>query len=197
LPYVGAALTLYSLLSELNDDEQQTIISFRSREFRKGPESFDLEGVHVLSQQEASDICGGYFKKIQELTDKAFDEFKKDKSLSPSQLGTAVHKKVEQEIKGIGDEKLNAELSFAKEDGADRRGAKDTVRLDVYNRVDDKTLCIDDIKTGQSELSYKRMKELVSAVSKKYSKIERIIVTEVRPTGMRPPKPRPPTLQKD
>jgi tRNA U54 and U55 pseudouridine synthase Pus10 len=194
------------LLSNLNDDEQQTVISFRSREFRHDglERSFDFERVQTLTRQEVADLCGKYFKKVQEFTDEAFHDVKKGKPLSPQQLGTKVHKQVEEKIKAfkiedeISDEDLKAELSFAKEtSGNDRRGAKDTVRLDVYNKVDDKTVCIDDIKTGRSELSYKRMKELVSAVSKKNSNIERIIVTEVRPAGMRPPKPRPPTLQED
>jgi hypothetical protein len=92
---------------------------------------------------------------------------------------------------------LTAEISFAKGDGEARRGAKDTVRLDVFNRVNDKTICIDDIKTGRSGLSYSRMRELAASVSRKNPNVERIIVTEVRPNGMRPPKPRPPTLQKD
>jgi hypothetical protein len=132
---------------------------------------------------------------------------KKGKPLSPQQLGTEVHKQVEEKIKDLkaddrengktNYENLEAELSFAKSDGNDRRGAKDTVRLDVYNKVDDKTVCIDDIKTGGKPLSYDRMRELASAVSKKYSGIERIIVTEVRPEGMRRPKRTAPTLQKN
>jgi hypothetical protein len=206
-PQVRAALTLYLLLSDLNDDEQQTIISFRSREFRHdGPErSFDFEGVQTLTREEAKEVCGDHFEEVQKFTDTAFNDVKKNKSLSPQQLGTEVHKRVEETIKGLKKSKqkknyenLEAELSFAKEEnGNDRTGAKDTVRLDVYNRVDDKTLCIDDIKTGRSGLSYSRMKELAAAVSKTYPEIERIIVTEVRPKGMHPPKPRPPTLQKD
>ena len=205
-PYLGAVLTLFSLLSDLNDDEQQTIISFRSRKFRKdGPErSFDLEGVQILTWEEAKDICGDHFEEVQNFTDKAYEDVKKGKSLSPQELGTEVHKRVEETIKALKKsnqkenyENLEAELSFAKGDGNYRRGAKDTVRLDVYNKVDDKTVCIDDIKTGRSGLSYDRMRELASAVSKKYPDIERIVVTEVRPEGMRPPKPRAPTLQKD
>lgn len=204
LPYLGSALTLYSLLSSLNDDEQQAIISFRSREFRRGePKRFHLEGVQLLTQQEARDICGEYFEKVQELTDRAFDELKKDrKSLSPQDFGSKVHKRVEDlinEFKGkkINNDKLQAERSFAKGDGSDRTGAKDTVRLDVYNRVDDKTVCIDDIKTGRSGLSYSRMRELAESVSNKDPDVERIIVTEVRPKGLRPPRPRPLTLQGD
>jgi len=161
--------------------------------------------VQTLTRKEARDVCGNHFEKVQELTDEAYDKVKKNKSLSPQQLGTEVHKRVEETIKSLKEldrekkyENLEAELSFAKEEnGNDRRSAKDTVRLDVYNKVDDKTLCIDDIKTGRSGLSYDRMRELASAVSKKYSKIERIIVTEVRPEGMRPPKPRARTLQRD
>ena len=203
-PYLGAALALYSLLSGLNDDEQQTVIAFRSREYhRNGSKSFDLEGVQILTWEEVEYICGEHFKNVQEFTDKAFDDVKKDKSLSPSQRGTEVHQRVENDIKelklkgAIDDERLKAEMSFAKGDGSARRGAKDTVRLDVFNKVNDKTICIDDIKTGQSGLSYSRMKELVASVSQKYGNVERIIVTEVRPKGMRPAKPRPPTLQRD
>jgi hypothetical protein len=207
LPYLGPILTLFSLLSDLNDDEQQTIISFRSREFRHdGPgRSFDFEGLQTLTREEAKDICGNHFEEVQNLTDKAYEEIKKNKSLSPQQLGTGVHTRVEEAIKALKNsektkkqyENLEAELSFAKGDGKSRRGAKDTVRLDVFNRVNDETICIDDIKTGRSDLSYSRMRELAASVSRKDPKIRRIIVTEVRPTGMKLPKPRPPTLQQD
>jgi len=78
-----------------------------------------------------------------------------------------------------------------------RYGAKDSIRLDVYNKINDTTLCIDDIKTLQRGLSFKRMRELATTVRKTYAGIERIIVTEVRPKGLRPPRPRPPTLRGD
>jgi hypothetical protein len=206
-PHVRAALTLYLLLSGLNDDEQQTIISFRLREFRRGEtkDPFEFESVQTLTREEAKDVCGDHFEEVQKITDKAFDEAKKNKSLSPQQLGTEVHTRVENAINALKTspkktkyENLEAELSFAKEkNGNDRRGAEDTVRLDVFNRANENTICIDDIKTGRSGLSYSRMLELAKSVSNKNPNVKRIIVTEVRPTGMRPPRPRPPTLQRD
>jgi hypothetical protein len=205
IPYIGPALLLYSVWSGYNDEDQQTILKFRARKFRRNEDkTFDLEGVQILTWEEVEKECGEYFRKVQELTDKAYDEIVKDKKLSGGPLGDAVHSRVENDLKDfkkdkkIDDERLKSEKSFAKGDGDDRRGAKDTVRLDVYNRVNDRTLCIDDIMTGKKHrLDYKRMRELIEAISRneKYNGIERIIVTEVRPRALWPSRRRAPTLQ--
>jgi hypothetical protein len=193
--------------SEYNDEEQQAILTFRSGVFRRnGDKTFDLEGVKILTREEVENECGEFFKMVQKRTNEAYDKIKKEKKLSGGPLGTAVHSQVEEDIikfkedEHIDDDRLKAEKSFAKGDGGDGRGEKNTVRVDVYNRVNEETLCIDDIKTGKKDrLSFGRMRELIEAIARnpKYEGIKRIIITEVRPKALWRPDRMPPTLQRE
>jgi hypothetical protein len=190
---------LHSYLSKDDDgDGQQTILSFRIYEFRRnGDKDFDFDGVRVLIDDEIKKECGA-LEEIQGYVNRAFDEVNKEHpGLSPGAFGMAVHKLVEKWIKANPElENVKAEITFAKADsetGIERPNARDTVRLDVFIKVDDKTLCIADIKTGNEGLSYNRMLELVAAASKKHEGIKRVIVTRVRPD--RPRRRNAPTLQ--
>jgi len=166
IPYIGAAISLFSLLSQFNDDEQQAIIAFRSREFtRPGEGPFDLEGVRVLtSEKEVEDICGEGFKKVRDLVNEAYDKVKSErKNLPPDLLGTAVHTRTKQGIDDLknqkikGMENVDAELTYEKIPPSDRsqpekHGAKGSIRMDVRNKVNEETVCVDEIKTGKREL---------------------------------------------
>jgi len=61
-------------------------------------------------------------------------------------------------------------------------GAKGSIRVDVFERVGDGTVCVYEIKTGKEELAYTRMREIARRVLKRYPDTTQIIVTEVRPT---------------
>jgi hypothetical protein len=60
-------------------------------------------------------------------------------------------------------------------------GKKDSIRIDVLERVDTTTVCVYDIKTGRTGLSVPRMTEIASNVFKAFSGTQRIIVSEIRP----------------
>jgi hypothetical protein len=66
-----------------------------------------------------------------------------------------------------------------------RRGEKGSIRVDVYEKVSDDLVCVYDIKTGRSGLSYKRIEEIAAAVAEKYGKEARFIIIEIRPTNPR------------
>lgn len=103
--------------------------------------------------------------------------------MSPQQFGTAVHTHLRNEIRGFGAADLTAEVSFLK--GMEENyGVEGTVRIDALERVRERpdTVCIYDIKTGRSGLSFPRMLEMVVNSRKAFgNQIRHFIVTEVRP----------------
>jgi hypothetical protein len=64
----------------------------------------------------------------------------------------------------------------------DPRGVAGTIRIDVFEDVDLKTACVEDIKTGESELSPAHMGEMALRVGARLGPRAHIIVFEVRPT---------------
>jgi hypothetical protein len=60
-------------------------------------------------------------------------------------------------------------------------GRKDSIRIDVLEKVSDGTVCVYDIKTGQRGLSAARTSEIATNVFKAYPGTQRIIVSEIRP----------------
>ena len=88
------------------------------------------------------------------------------------------------EVVALGDPNLRAEI-FSHIKGrqdAQPYGAKDTVRVDVLERRDKTTVCVYDIKTGRSGLTVARFGEIAKSVFSAYGPVQRIIITEVRPT---------------
>ena len=63
----------------------------------------------------------------------------------------------------------------------DRYGEKGSIRVDVLENRGNGTVCVYDIKTGQSGLSPARMAEIAGTVFRTYAGTKRIIVTEIRP----------------
>ena len=78
-----------------------------------------------------------------------------------------------------GDTNLKSEESVEK---AKEEDAEGWIRIDVYEWANDEIICIYDIKTGKSGLSYARMWEIARTIAKKYRSVRFIILTEVRPT---------------
>jgi hypothetical protein len=173
-------LGLYNDLSARNGPNQQAVIEFRAAQYRRN--AVDVALVAVLSRSELGNRCP-FREKVQELTDTAAAEVRSSGvPMSPQQFGTAVHTLLKQEIIDFNHPDLNAEVSFlkGKEEGY---GVKDTVRIDVLERVTHDTVCIHDIKTGRSPLTLPRMLEMVVNSQKMYKgQIKHFIVTEVRPT---------------
>jgi len=204
-PYIGAALSLYSLLSQFDDDEQQAVIAFRRKEFRRGSDDqFDLEGIQLLQGwAEIEKVCGKAFvERIQKFVDDAYDKVKKEgKPLSPQEFGTEVHKRVENKIKALGNPKFGAEITYEKDppsdrNKAERRGAKRSIRMDALYRRNKETLCVADVKTGDKPLGFEYMREIVRRASVRDPAIKRIVVIEARPRNA-PVRKQLPTLQSE
>ena len=102
--------------------------------------------------------------------------------MSPQQFGTLVHAHLKQQIDRLGNPAFRAEVSRLKGQAADAKyGASGSIRIDVLEYVGGGTVCVYDIKTGESGLSPKRMAEISESVFRAYPNTQRIIVTEVRP----------------
>jgi hypothetical protein len=79
------------------------------------------------------------------------------------------------------DPDFRAEVSFIKSK-EESYGEPGTKRIDALEKVKtSNTVCVHDLKTGVSRLSFKRMLELASSVAYFYPGTDRIVVTETRP----------------
>jgi hypothetical protein len=180
---VEAALALFAQLSAQNSPGQQTIFNFNARGFRPdGAGGLDFRSIQTLGRDEVSAACPR-LGEVQDRTDRITADVNRETiGLSPSQFGTEVHTRLKNEIKNLRDPDFNAEVSFLKSKEADRYGQIGSIRVDVDERVNSRTVCVYDIKTGTSGLTLPRMVEIAGRVYASSSQIPtRIIVIEVRP----------------
>jgi hypothetical protein len=193
---IVALLSLFAALSARNTPEQRAIFEFNAKEFLRDPHGeLDRANVNVLNRDEVENVCRK-LEDVQRRTDRAADAVKMNikrtgLALSGSQLGTAVHAHLKTQIDALGDPNYRAEVSYWKEDearyGRDeaRYGRKDSIRIDVLENAGRRLVCVYDIKTGQSRrsgLSQRRMTEIAQNVLKAYPHVQRIVITEVRPS---------------
>ena len=109
--------------------------------------------------------------------------------MSPSQFGTRVHSRLKQLIDSLHDPNFRAEVSYLGEGSLvsgrrerdARYGAKDSIRVDVLERLGNGVVCVYDIKTGDRALEGPRMTTIARKVLTRFPDTRRIIVTEVRP----------------
>lgn len=200
-----ALLALFAALSARNSPEQRAVIKFRAREFLAEAGKLKMDAVTVLDRKEVGEICKE-LDTVQGLSDDGFTKFwPQRRALGASNFGTQVHKYVEKKIKAERGKypTLETEVSFLKtmdeappaikqemEDSLKKAtvfpppltyGAKDSIRVDVYEKVGDKTICVYDLKTGKRGLSFPRMVEIAAHVAIKYGAASQIVVTEIRP----------------
>jgi len=182
---IELGLAIFTWLSAQNRRDQQAVISFKARSYRLDEaKELDLEDVRMLKREEVNHLCPE-LPFVQRTTDDAATEVQKHiqrtgQYLSRSQYGTAVHWCLKQKIDVLEDPNLRAEVSYLKSQEANRYGEKDSIRVDVLEKEDDR-VCVYDIKTGRSGLSAPRMAEIAGTVLRAYPGTKRIIVTEVRP----------------
>lgn len=181
---VAAILALWAWLSSRNTPNKKSIIVFKARDYRRdGPYDFDVENVGTLTKEEVDSVCRR-LQQVQSLTDSAANKIKPlRRYMSPAEYGTQVHSELKRQIDKMRDPNFRAEVSHIKGMEEEQNyGAKGTVRVDVLEKRDEATVCVYDIKTGRSGLSVARFGEIASSVLSAYGPVQRIIITEVRPT---------------
>jgi hypothetical protein len=206
--FAAHVLAEYTSLALQNTSNERAIVTFKAREFQERGVTLAVVGAETLSRDKVKSICKE-LETVQSLTDQAVINVREKPgflSMSPPVYGTAVHTELKRSIdpapnkpdpdpnkhRVISDlsHRLKAEKSFLKdlEENPQRKayGTKGSIRVDVLEEIDNETVCVYDIKTGQSGLSFPRMLEIAARVYK-HKRPKQIIVTEVRP-GEGPPK---------
>ncbi len=181
---LAGLLALFVWLSLRNTRDEKSIIVFKARDYhRLGRDDFDVENVGVLTKDEVDSVCRR-LQQVQGLADWAANRAKPLRSLmTAAEYGTLVHIWVKYQIDHMHDPSFRAEVSHIKgTEEAQPYGAKGTVRVDVLEKRDEATVCVYDIKTGRSGLSVARFGEIASTVFSAYGPVQRIIITEVRPS---------------
>lgn len=199
-----AGLALFTWLSARNSRQRQAIIEFKThgheyaRDGAPGSQ-FELKAVRLLAKEEIGKVCEK-LDDVQDLTDRAVSSTLLHRGeMSPTQYGTAIHTYVSHAI-GKADPNFKAEESLLKlqeeikENGIvysakwTDYGIKNSIRIDVFEKRDEKTVCVYDIKTGRSGLSLARRASILAHVHGTYPDATHIVIAEVRPTDQWRPR---------
>jgi hypothetical protein len=174
-------VVLFNWLSSLATRDRQPIIAFRAYDHQR-PAAASIENTFVglAPREDVEQVC----PRLSEVQVRANDAFEAVKSRgaidqSAAAFGTAVHMRLKHDIDALQDANFRAEVSALKSDKVEY-GAKDSVRIDVFENVDDRTVCVYDIKTGRSGLSMRRAEEIAAKVFDSYPRTQRILLIEVR-----------------
>lgn len=179
---IEAALALFAALSARNTPDRRAILEFNAREFRLD-ESGGLgrPNVSLLNRDQVRDACPR-LGEVQDRTDRANAIVRAGGGImSPQQFGTAVHLNLKRQIDNLKDPNFRAEVSRVKsEEDETWYGRRGSIRIDVLENVGDGTVCVYDIKTGQSSLNPSRMADIAQNAFKHFPGTQRIVVTEIR-----------------
>jgi hypothetical protein len=185
--YLGGIALYGQLVQGLVRGAGQPVISFRAREFvgsRAKGEALVFVG--EVSETEIEQACPRY-PEVRTMTNEVTAERRPMYGGRPQDLGTAVHVEIKRLVNDKRDENFRAEESVVKSvqeygEAARRRyGAFDTLRVDVYEKLANDTVCVYDIKTGKSGLTPARTAEIAAAVYRLFEFSRRFLIIEVRP----------------
>jgi hypothetical protein len=185
IPAVAIALAAYELyerLSAANTDNQQAVAVFNSRDYRPAePGSLILTQVGVLTREETNAACPG-LADVERMSQQATsDSVENRPDLRQPYRGTDIHKRMSESVKKDSLGRFQAEISFLKSNGADARyGTRGSVRIDVFENLNNGTICVYDLKTGTARFDPERGLEIAATVYKRYKTTRRILITEVR-----------------
>jgi hypothetical protein len=176
----------YERLSEQNSANRRAVIKFkvRGREYRQGRDGFlEYDGVEVLTGDQVKKVCTK-LDTVEELIKEAAKKAgKRDKYQNEAAYGREVHFNLKTLIGENPQYGLKTERSFiisGDENEGVPYGTKDSRRTDAEEPVDPETLCLHDLKTGKKGLRRKYMREIAEGALRKYPKVRRIVVTEVK-----------------
>lgn len=177
-------IAFYSSLAGREDNTSIPVLEFRAKEFSVAKEEggkLAFASVHAVERDEVDRYCPR-LSEVQDRTDRITAQVDSENlKLSPQNRGTEIHTRLRDEIREMSDPNFKAEQSLLKSETTDRYGEKGSIRIDVYERVGDGTVCIYDIKTGRAEFTGQRMAEIASRVYRSYPDTTRILLSEIRP----------------
>jgi hypothetical protein len=185
---ITSALTLFNWLSARNKlDGLQAVAGFNAGDYAPSADAIDLSFVGQLREEEVDRACPR-FQEVRSRTDAAVDAVGPRSGYpNPRDYGTAVHSNLKWQVENLGDPNFRAERSFLKSQFEGKPddvpyGSPNSLRIDVYEKRHDGTVCVYDIKTGKAGLTPGRAAEIAETVYKRFTGVRRIIVTEIRPT---------------
>ncbi|MFL9828964.1 hypothetical protein [Rhodoplanes sp. SY1] len=179
---------LFTWMSTRNSGSETTVLGFRADAYTPGASAKSpTVWVGTLTRDEVDNACPRH-SEVQSITDQSAEATDRGAYPNASQYGTAIHKRIQETINGPTtvprspppDPNFRAEASLLKSQDA-RYGRSGSIRIDVLKNPGKGTVCVYDIKTGDSGLTLARMRELSSTVQFYYPGTKSIIVTEVRP----------------
>jgi hypothetical protein len=178
----------YMWLSLFNG-QRQAVISFKTGEYHRSKLGDEiLEYVRQVDDDELKRICPRYdivqwLTNVSALEARAA-EAQSNRKMTASQFGNDVHVRLKQKIVALGDPNFKAEESYLKGKSV-RYGKKGSKRIDALEDLNNGTICVYDIKTGESKgsgLSPQRRAEISDEIFRAFQKkAQRVILTEVRP----------------
>lgn len=159
-----AAAALRDWLSSTSVAGAAAVAVFNATEFlhRGGGRRLEVEWIGTRTADEIGRIWEK-FGLVQEMTDNAAASSPRNAYRNEAVRGTAIHLKVKNEVDKIRSESFRAELSILKATeitraGESDYGLKDTIRIDVFERLGD-IVCVYDLKTGRRGLSAPRIRK--------------------------------------
>ncbi|RZS88354.1 hypothetical protein EV217_0737 [Phyllobacterium myrsinacearum] len=185
------ALDRYNSAVAVKDNNTVPSITFRAHAFDTGSSPQRVFAtMKELERDEARKLCPKY-TTVQTQTDiAAFAAGPRSTYKSSANYGTAVHTRLERQIRAMEDPDLQAERSYMKyhdempkgsyHHGEVTRGKADSLRIDVFEKASPKLVCVYDVKTGPTRLSLRRIKEISYAVAKNFGPFGFTII-EMRP----------------
>jgi hypothetical protein len=177
---VQAALALFAALSALNSRNSRAIFEFNARGYDRDGDLSDFANSRLLTRDQVDSECPR-LNEVQQRTDSAAASVHRSDHSRASEYGTAVHKNLADQIRALEDPNLRAEVSMMKTREALRYGEAGSIRVDVFERVGNGTVCVYDIKTGKEGLNLARFAEIAERVLTVYKDTTRIVISEIRP----------------
>lgn len=144
-----------------------------------------------LLREQVEGACPLYGAVQREANLATQEAIKRGNYRSASEFGTQVHKIMKDYIVEKYPESLIPErsyLKYAEEMGGDRYGKrgvrygfKNSLRLDVLEKVGNGVICVYDLKTGKIGLSPARMRKIGQSVHKNFGIVIRILIIPIQP----------------
>ena len=180
---IEAAAALFIWQSTQNSPDSAAVLSVNGTQFRPGA-SADEKAIWVgeLTKDKIDAACPRY-REVEDRLDAAVAAVNNAgvSGMSATQYGTAVHQRLQQQIRNLGDENFRAEISYVKSIEEDY-GTPGSVRVDVIEKVNEGFACVYDIKTGKAELSSARRQEIANTVQHVFGSNSRAtVIIQVKP----------------
>lgn len=181
---IDNALFWFGQWSGQNEPNKQAVLAFTAIEYTPSGTISNIKAdARKLDREEVNELCPR-FEEVQERTDFAASTVSAigidGNPMKAAQYGTAVHSNLKNQIEALGNPNFRAEVSAVK-GKEEKYGTKGSIRVDVLENVGNGTVCVYDIKTGKSGLSWKRMDEIAKNVYNDFGLISNLIITEIRP----------------